>query len=45
MAGYLVVIKGYDKDNKLVLNNPCSYCIGRGGTDRKVDFKVDPVNT
>ena len=42
MAGYLVVIKGYDKDNKLVLNNPCSYCIGRGGTDRKVDFKVDP---
>ncbi len=42
MAGRLIVIKGYDRDRYLELKTACSYCIGRGGSGRNVDFKVDP---
>lgn len=42
MAIRLIVIRGYDRDKFLELNDVRSYCIGRGGTGRIVDFKVDP---
>ena len=42
MASRLIVIKGYDRDKYLELKAVCSYCVGRGGTGRNVDFKVDP---
>jgi pSer/pThr/pTyr-binding forkhead associated (FHA) protein len=42
MASRLIVIKGYDRDKYLELKEACSYCIGRGGTGKNVDFKVDP---
>lgn len=42
MAIRLIVIRGYDRDKFLELNDVRSYCIGRGGTGRTVDFKVDP---
>ncbi|MBP7176073.1 MAG: protein kinase [Thermoclostridium sp.] len=42
MAGRLVVIKGYDRDKALEIKAACTYCIGRGGAGKAVDFKVDP---
>ena len=42
MAGRLVVIKGYDRDKALEMNSAGTYCIGRGGVGKAVDFKVDP---
>jgi hypothetical protein len=42
MASRLIVIKGYDRDKYLELKAEFSYCIGRGGTGKNVDFKVDP---
>lgn len=42
MAGRIVVIKGYDRGKTLDLNRMGSYCIGRGGTGKEVDFLVDP---
>lgn len=42
MTGRIVVIKGYDRGKTLDLNRSGSYCIGRGGTGKEVDFLVDP---
>jgi hypothetical protein len=40
--GRLIVIKGYDKDKYLEFYKPCTYCVGRGGVNHKVDLKLDP---
>lgn len=42
MSGRIVVVKGYDRGKSLDLNRTGTYCIGRGGKGKEVDFKVDP---